>query len=218
MKKLVKRVFCCILFCLFIWGFSLLKDRDTLNRELIRLHVVANSDTNYDQHIKLQVRDAVIASMKEDLQRVSSKEEAETYIRQTLPKLQQVVDSVLQNYGYDCSSVITYCKEAFPIREYDTFTLPSGIYDTLRITIGKGEGHNWWCVSFPSLCLGATTEEFSEIAVSSGFGTTLTNTLADREDYQIRFFLLDKIGELERVLYQRSNGHTTSQQKTSIPK
>ena len=218
MRKYGKSLGFCFLIAVLIWFGAVLTDRQKLNAELIRLHVVAHSDSAEDQAIKLQVRDAVIASMKEDLQRVSSKEEAETYIRQTLPKLQQVVDSVLQNYGYDCSSVITYCKEAFPIREYDTFTLPSGIYDTLRITIGKGEGHNWWCVSFPSLCLGATTEEFSEIAVSSGFGTTLTNTLADREDYQIRFFLLDKIGELERVLYQRSNGHTTSQQKTSIPK
>lgn len=203
MKKLAKRVFCCFLFCLFIWSFFLLKDRQTLNRELIRLHVVANSDSDRDQYIKLQVRDAVIASMKEDLQRVSSKKEAEAYIRQALPKLRQVADSVLLKYGYDCNSVVTYCKEAFPIREYDTFTLPSGVYDTLRITIGNAEGHNWWCVSFPSLCLGATTEEFSEIAVSAGFTKPLTNTLADREDYQIRFFLLDNIGKLQSMLYQK---------------
>jgi stage II sporulation protein R len=205
MRKLIKRVIFCLLICLLIWCHALLKDRELLNRDLIRFHVVANSDSAYDQQIKLRVRDAVLADMCEDLQCVCDKESAEMYIRENLPKIQQVVDRVLQEYGYDCEAVISYCQEAFPIREYTTFSLPSGIYDTLRITLGRGEGQNWWCVSFPSLCLGTTAEEFEDIAVSSGFGRPLTNTLTNKNGYRIRFFLLDKIGELQKAICARND-------------
>lgn len=203
MRKLVKRVVICYLACLVIWCVALVKDRETLNRELIRFHVVANSDSAYDQQMKLQVRDAVLADMEEDLRHACDKENAEDYIRQNLPKIQSLVDSVLQEYGYDCEAVVSYCREAFPVREYDTFSLPAGVYDTLRITLGSGEGHNWWCVSFPTLCMGATADAFEDIAVSSGFGKTLTNALTRADGYQIRFYLLDKIGQLQNVIFTR---------------
>lgn len=205
MRKLVKRVVICFLICLAVWGIALVKERDTLNRELIRFHVVANSDSAYDQQIKLRVKDAVLANMEEDLQRVCDKENAEIYIRENLPKIQRLVDNVLKEYGYDCEAVVSYCREAFPIREYDTFSLPSGVYDTLRITLGSGEGHNWWCVSFPTLCLGATADEFEDIAVSSGFGKSLTKTLIHEDGYQVRFYLLDKLGQLQNRIFTRND-------------
>ena len=83
----------------------------------------------------------------------------------------------------------------------DTFTLPAGIYEALRITIGEGEGHNWWCVAFPSLCLSATSEEFADKAAGAGFPDSLTGALDGEEKYEVRFFLLDALGELEKFLY-----------------
>ena len=93
------------------------------------------------------------------------------------------------------------CTATRPASYYDPFPLPAGIYEALRITIGEGEGHNWWCVAFPSLCLSATSEEFADKAAGAGFPDSLTGALDGEEKYEVRFFLLDALGELEKFLY-----------------
>ena len=97
---------------------------------------------------------------------------------------------------------VTLCKEVFDIRHYDTFSLPAGVYHSLRIIIGEGQGKNWWCVSFPSLCLPATTAGFSDTAVSAGFSAPLVKSLSGNENYEIHFFFLNQLGKLENILFQ----------------
>ena len=201
MKKLLKRIGICLVLAASVWCGSLLADRQRLNDELIRFHVVANSDSEEDQSIKLQVRDAVLNSLQNDLNKIADVNEARAYLQAKLPQIQTVANSVLEATGCDCEAVVTLCKEAFDTRYYDTFTLPAGIYEALRITIGKGEGHNWWCVAFPSLCLSATSEEFADKAAGAGFPDSLTGALDGEEKYEVRFFLLDALGELEKFLY-----------------
>lgn len=201
MKKLLKRVGICFLLAALVWCAALLADRERLNEELIRLHVVANSDSAEDQNIKLQVRDAVTQSLGSDLAKLADAEEAKAYLQENLPRIQAVANEVLEAAGYDGEVVVTLCKETFDTRYYDTFTLPAGVYEALRITIGEGAGHNWWCVVFPSLCLPATTEGFEEAAVGAGFSDTLTDTLTG-EDYEIRFYLLDALGKLENIFFE----------------
>ena len=92
--------------------------------------------------------------------------------------------------------------EEFATRYYDTFTLPAGIYEALRITIGEGEGQNWWCVVFPTLCVGATVEEFEETAHCAGFSDGLTGALTGEDGYEVRFFFLDALGKLENFLHK----------------
>lgn len=205
MRKICKRVLICFMLCTAIWGIMLLKDRDILNQELIRFHVIANSDSKSDQTVKLQVRDAVLSSISEDMKKMKSKKEAEQYIRTILPKLQHISSNILKQAGLDYSCAVQYCKESFPIRDYDTFSLPSGVYDTLLIILGEGSGQNWWCVSFPTLCAGATKEAFSEITISSGLPKRLSSTLSDPHRYQIRFYLLDKLGELEKIIFSAND-------------
>ena len=173
MKKLLKRIGICLVLAASVWCGSLLADRQRLNDELIRFHVVANSDSEEDQSIKLQVRDAVLNSLQNDLNKIADVNEARAYLQAKLPQIQAVANSVLEATGCDCEAVVTLCKEAFDTRYYDTFTLPAGIYEALRITIGEGEGHNWWCVAFPSLCLSATSEEFADKAGGQAFRTAL---------------------------------------------
>ena len=155
MKKLLKRIGICLVLAASVWCGSLLADRQRLNDELIRFHVVANSDSEEDQSIKLQVRDAVLNSLQSDLNKIADVNEARAYLQAKLPQIQAVANSVLEATGCDCEAVVTLCKEAFDTRYYDTFTLPAGIYEALRITIGEGEGHNWWCVLYPGLCRAA---------------------------------------------------------------
>jgi stage II sporulation protein R len=196
MYKLIKRLaICgCLVFLCFLAG--LLSDRRELEQSLIRFHVVANSDSESDQSIKLRVRDAVLGSIREDLQQMADVSAVRDYIRENLPKIQSVANETLAMLGVDQRAVATFCKETFDVRHYDTFSLPSGVYDSLRIVIGEGAGHNWWCVTFPTLCLPATTEGFEAVAADAGLSSGLTRTLSRENDFEFRFLLLDKLGRL----------------------
>lgn len=202
MKKLWKRVGICLTIAVIFWCGTLIADRETLNEELIRLHVVANSDSDADQTIKLQVRDAVTASLQSDLAKVADVDEAKAYLQENLPKIQAVANEALKAAGCDQEAVVTLCHEAFDTRYYDTFTLPAGVYESLRIIIGEGAGHNWWCVVFPSLCIPATSEGFEAEAAGAGFPDSLTGALTGEEKYEVRFYFLDALGKLENMLFE----------------
>lgn len=182
-----------------MWTVGLVRDRAFLNRELIRLHVVANSDSDEDQAVKLRVRDAVLDSIRSDLKMVGDVNQAKAYLRENLPKIQAAANRTLEAAGVDAQAVVTLEKEAFDIRRYDTFSLPAGVYESLRIVIGEGAGRNWWCVAFPELCLGAAGTDFCETAQAAGMSQGLTESLT-QEDCSIRFFLLDALGQLETKL------------------
>lgn len=192
----------CFLLALIVWCGALITDHNKLTRELIRLHVVANSDSQEDQTVKLKVRDAITESLMKDLQQIGDTQQALDYLRNQLPKLEYIANQVLTQAGMDPNAVVTLCKESFEKRIYDTFTLPAGVYHALRISIGEGEGKNWWCVAFPTLCQSATTAEFEEAAVEAGFSEKLTDTLAGEDGYVLRFYLLDCLGKLENKIFR----------------
>lgn len=201
MFKLIKLIICGVLIIGILSVVDLWKDKQTLKNNLLRLHVVANSDSEYDQQVKLQVKDAITEYLQPITEQFSNKEEAMEYIRENLESLQAFSNQVLDSLGVTDRAVVSLEEEAFGTREYETFSLPSGVYDALRIEIGEAEGKNWWCVVFPSLCLPATGAEFQEVAVSSGFDSTLTSTISNNGNYQIRFFFLDCIGKLENLFH-----------------
>ena len=200
MKKMVKCVFACALLAAFVWCGTVIADRQRLNEELIRLHVVANSDRVEDQELKLLVRDAIITSLRQALADVRDTEQAKEYLQENLPKLQELANKTLDAAGSAQQAVVTLCREGFPTRQYNTFSLPAGIYEALRVTIGDGAGKNWWCVVFPSRCVPQTSQGFSDTAAGAGFPDALSGALTGEEPYQIRFYLLDKLGELEKFL------------------
>lgn len=192
MKKTLKRIALCACFAGCFWTWGLMGDRQTLNEELLRLHVVANSDNPQDQAIKLRVRDAVIDSISEDLAKIGDFETAKAYIRENLPKIQQAANAMLVALGCEPTAQVTLQQEVFDTRVYDTFTLPAGVYESLRVTIGEGAGKNWWCVVFPTLCVPATSDGFEDVAAGAGFPDSLTKSLEG--EYEIRFYLLDLLG------------------------
>lgn len=199
MRQMGKRIGICLLLVAVCWTVGIVRDRAFLNRELIRLHVVANSDSDEDQAVKLRVRDAVLDSIRSDLKMVGDVNQAKAYLRENLPKIQAAANRTLEAAGVDAQAVVTLEKEAFDIRRYDTFSLPAGVYESLRIVIGEGAGKNWWCVAFPELCLGAVGTDFCETAQAAGMSQNLTESLT-QEDCSIRFFLLDALGQLETKL------------------
>ncbi len=179
---------------LLFWCGSVLLDRVALNENLIRLHVVANSDSDEDQSLKLKVRDAVVEKLQETMESFPTMEEAKQYLQEHLPELEAFVNQVIRELGFTDTAQVTLDQECFDMKAYETFSLPAGYYEALRITIGEGQGRNWWCVVFPSLCVGAR-DDFADTAAGAGFSDTLTQTL--QQEPEIRFFLLDWLGQVE---------------------
>lgn len=197
MYKIFKRLLICMAIAAVCWIGNILTQRQELTEHLIRFHVVANSDSEEDQNIKLKVRDAVLQSIQSDLQKVADVGEARQYLQDNLPKIEQAANKVLSNLGTGQQATATLCREAFDIRHYDTFTLPAGVYESLRIIIGEGSGHNWWCVAYPSLCLSATGEGFEAVAADAGLSPKLADTLGSSKNHKLRFFFLDQLGRLQ---------------------
>ena len=200
MKKIMKLIG----LGLFIWamfaGMELLQDKEQLQENMVRLHVVANSDSEEDQAIKLQVRDAVVAYLNETLGSFSDIEQVKAYLQGNLHTLEALARQALEDAGISTSVNVSFEREAFPVRQYDTFSLPSGVYQSLRIRIGEAKGKNWWCVVFPTLCIPQTEDGFQEVAAGSGFSNELSNTLTGEDGYEVRFLILDWLGKLENML------------------
>jgi len=201
MKKYFRRIMVCGLIALLCWSVFLIADRRRLQTGLIRFHVVAHSDSDADQEIKRNIRDVVLESIQEDIRKIGDIKEAREYLQNHLPIIQLLVERTLHDLGFVGNATVTLCKEQFDIRHYDTFSLPAGVYESLRIVIGDGLGHNWWCVSFPGLCIPATTVEFCDTAVGAGFSEPLVQSLSGNEEYEIHFLLLNQLGKLENYLF-----------------
>ena len=174
-----------------------------LRENIIRLHVVANSDSAADQAQKLRVRDAINDYLSRILADTCTAQQAEEIISANLSHLQMVAQGQLRKENSSYTVNVCLREECFDIRHYDTFSLPSGIYTSLRIEIGEAKGKNWWCVAFPSLCMPASSENFAEVAADAGFSDKLTQSISRNDKIEFRFFFLDFLGNLENLLHNR---------------
>ena len=202
MFKFVKGLTCLALLAAVIYLATVVSDRQELDDSVIRLHVVADSDSEADQAVKLKVRDAVLTAMEITLAGAENKDQAQTALEERLAELEAAANHVLEAEGVSDRAKVTLLEEEFPTREYDTFSLPAGVYDSLRVTIGSGEGKNWWCVVFPGLCVPTAVEEVEDVAVSAGFSESLSGSITGEPEYQIRFFLLDWLGRVENFFHK----------------
>lgn len=170
-----------------------------MSEKIIRLHVVANSDSSADQAVKLHVRDAVLAAARHALQGAGDPQQA---IAQALPALEAAANAALAAQGSRETARVSFRRELFPTREYDTFSLPSGVYRSLRVTIGAGGGHNWWCVIFPSLCVPATADGFVQAAEAGGFTRAEIGLMTQADEgYVLKFRSLELLQALKKALF-----------------
>lgn len=139
-----------------------------LPRDVVRLHVVANSNGAEDQAVKLLVRDAVLEDAARWYQGAGSMEEASSQLCTHLQSIAGAARQVLGEQGVGYSATAQMTEMYFPTRDYGDFRLPAGRYRTLRVTLGEGAGKNWWCVVFPSLCLPAATQEEALLTLPEG--------------------------------------------------
>ena len=166
-----------------------------LASRLVRLHVIAVSDDDTEQAVKLQVRDAVLAYLEPQLADVTDMDTARLRIADDLDGIARAA----QTAAGERPVRVSLGAEHYPTRDYGTFALPAGVYTSLRVTLGAGEGHNWWCVMYPNLCFANSMYE-----VDAGSGEKLREVLDPKEyasvlqkgNYQVRFKLLDLLNQV----------------------
>ncbi len=187
--------------CALVLGSWLGQERQTLADSVIRLHVIANSDSPEDQALKLAVRDEVLRDAETCCPEGATLEEARTALAGRLSALAEAGRAVAAAEGYDYPVTARLEECWFPTREYDGFALPAGNYTALRVVIGEGQGRNWWCVAFPPLCLGAASETVEE-AAAAGYFTPDQAALVtgENEGYVLKFKGMELLGRLQGLL------------------
>ena len=169
-----------------------------LSDSVIRLHVIANSDSERDQTLKLAVRDRVLARAETLHPEGATREEAGAALAAHLDELAAAGQQVVAEAGLDYPVSAQLTRSWFPTKEYGDFALPAGDYTALKVTIGAGEGQNWWCVAFPPLCLGAASETVDQ-ATQAGHFSGEQAALITREDpgYVLEFKSQELLGQLQ---------------------
>lgn len=169
----------CIIFNVVSFGASCSKIRG----DVLRLHIIANSDSKTDQALKLKVRDAILLSGYDIFDGNDTLDEAKIKIAENLDKIKSIAVKTLRKEGCKDDVFVHFERTYFNTRYYKNFTLPAGEYEALRVIIGKGEGHNWWCVMFPPLCLAASDDIDSLKCLTKDEKKLITS----RPKYEVRF-------------------------------
>lgn len=191
----------CIAVIFMLIGLMPVHGEEAIYDEVIRLHVIANSDTAEDQAQKLAVRDAVLAYTESILSAVNSREEAIDVLKEHSDEIQAVAIEALRKCGSSDGVYVELGTETYPTREYAACAFPSGDYLSLRIVIGDGVGKNWWCVLFPTLCLSAAEGDtvvmessLAQLGLSGDQYRIITDS--DNTTYQVRFKILEVFEEI----------------------
>lgn len=182
---------------MFIANLLPVHGEEEIYNSVVRLHVLANSDTEADQSLKLKVRDEVLSLTSPILQDCSTREEAQAELDKIIPDIKARAEKLIAAEGYDYSVDVLLGEEYYPTKEYESCTFPEGEYASLRVIIGEGEGQNWWCCLFPPLCLSAATDKqqnedaFISVGLTDDQYKVITQT--DTPKYKVRFKVLEVI-------------------------
>ncbi len=199
MKKKLILILCACLAAAISTAAVLQNQQQVLSQKLIRLHVVANSDTAEDQAVKLLVRDEVLKVTQPLL---ADQSDPDQTLEDHLSDIQLAAEQCLRNAGSHQPVTVTLQHERFPTRVYDTFSLPAGVYRSLRVTIGRGEGKNWWCVVYPSICFRATAEDLEAAAETGGFSKGEFNLITEENEvYILKFKLLEWLDQMKTMIF-----------------
>lgn len=175
--------------------------------KLIRFHVIANSNTDEDQELKLKVRDEVIKYLQPKLQNSKSIKESEAIIKKEYSGLEEISKNIILKNGYNYSVKVGIQYSNFPTKQYSNIVLPAGEYKALKIIIGKGEGKNWWCVMFPPLCFvdesngvidKSTDDKLKEVLTDKEYKLIKQDTPKKTSRVKIKFKVLEVVKDLEK--------------------
>ena len=161
-----------------------------IRSETLRLHIIANSDSEEDQQLKLKIRDAVLEATGELFAEVSGKTEAVAAAEYSSDDIKAIAKEIIASEGFDYEVQVEVTEMWFETRSYEGFTLPAGDYDAVRIIIGEGEGKNWWCVMYPALCIPGAEKPLDKYGDNADF--------VSGNGFEIRFAVIEWIESLKK--------------------
>lgn len=179
----------CFSLCMGTWAQA---KQTSLSGGLVRLHVIAVSDDDNEQRIKLNVRDEVLSYISPKLDGAESASEAQAIIAAELDGIKAAAEKSAEGRSVQ----VCLDEEYYPTRDYERFSLPAGRYQSLRVILGEGQGHNWWCVVFPPLCISAAEQEKAMQSMSEDMRGIVT----EADGCQIKFRIIELWGELSQLL------------------
>lgn len=184
------------LICAIILSFSRFEVRcDELRENVLRLHVIANSDSDADQALKLAVRDEILKNSTDIFKDCGDVDSAVLTAESQIETLNQIANSVIQKNGFDYKAAVSVGDSYFDTRVYDDFTLPAGTYKSLIVNLGKGEGKNWWCVVFPCVCVPSA----ADAQLSDSVSTVAAETAENAPKYIIKFKTAEIYEEIKKI-------------------
>lgn len=195
MKKLFTLLAVTVFMLFLLVGYST-SVNSNLSENIVRLHVLANSDSEADQSLKLKVRDAILTHSRNNF---TKKDE----VQSKLGEYKEIAEKVIAENGYSYSAEVEYGNFAFPTKEYKNLRLPAGNYDAVRVKIGKAEGQNWWCVMFPPLCFvdGTTDTAYAEDKLRSSLDKESYDIITSQSSdgtlpFEIKFKIVEVYGKI----------------------
>ena len=191
-KRLLVVTFTLIMLCALLTFLPIHSEAEIYD-SVIRLHVIANSDSEIDQELKLAVRDEILKSASSMLEGCSTREQAIERVSDSLCTIEERAADLLADKGYPYSVSVELSEEEYPTKNYEGFCFPSGEYLSLRINIGEAQGQNWWCVLYPPMCLSAASESeaIAQVGLTDAQYSMITET--EGAKYKVRFKILEAI-------------------------
>lgn len=174
-----------------------IKSSERIANNVFRLHILANSDEDYDQTLKLKVKDSVINSTKDIFINCDSLDDAIICAKDNVNYIANIATQTIYKNGYNYKVNVYVDKEYFNTRYYDNFTMPAGIYNSLKIVIGEGNGHNWWCVMYPTVCLSGCIDDFDDTLNEEDKRLILSNK------YSLKFKTVEIYEKIKKTLIKK---------------
>ena len=197
-KELVLSISCLLLAFLLTMVWIQQRDENMaakISPEILRFHVLANSNSNEDQKLKLEVKSLLIDTINKGLPADAGKEETCTYIKEHQSDLEQTAETYMKQAGYDYPVAVALTNCYFPTKAYGDVVLPCGNYDAAEVVIGSGRGRNWWCVLYPNMCFRGSVYEVVEDEAKENLKEVLTpdeyKSIFDSGKYEIKLKILD---------------------------
>lgn len=207
MKKYSKGIIIMLVFAAVLFMKNEENEEERIQKSIashiIRLHVVANSDSEKDQQLKLMVKDKIVAGLREKLKEADNLNDARTIIRNETEQIEKMATEEMRQQGYDYIATASLGNSYFPIKKYGDMTFPAGEYEALRVQIGQAKGQNFWCVMYPTLCFVDSTYQVVPEESKEELKSTLTDEeyqalLGDDKNVTFGFKLLDWVDNLRQ--------------------
>ena len=199
MKKTEKALLFGLILSILVGSFSAFaSDCSAIRESVLRLHILANSDSDEDQALKLKVRDRILEETGDLFENASDLENAESSAANSLELVRSIAEDEVRKQGYDYPVRAELCNMFFKTRQYDDITMPAGRYDAVRITIGEAKGHNWWCVLYPPMCIPAAQpkQELGDVLTEDGM-----EVVTSKPKYEVRFACVELFERIKETLF-----------------